>query len=1177
MPTVDEIAAHKRLLRRIPQQHSEAFVQLCSKAFADYAKSRDGTDQQLVALTNLLSIPAVCLVQARGGRNNRNAEARNTQSVNWLMSEVMRTANSSLWDESASLLNHIHFNFPWTQSKSFKSIQDTGISSNTVQQALLQEQLKHAQQAAKARAAVAHMRSGYVQRAARSLTQNDSAVNPSSDADIALMSELHPRCPSALPCLPLSSTDCVNMIDSATVQHVLKKICNGSAPGLSGWTAEHLRVLINDTSCMSGLAKLVSDIVNNRLSTRARSYIIATKLIGITKKGDRQKLRPIAIGETFYRLAAAIAYQKCGSVIAEKLKAGLVQYGLAQTGCQRVHTSVHAMLRNAAVPKAALMFDFANAFNCINRAHVMRTVYTDKDLCSLHKMIQFAYGSDTPLYSRDDTTGRYRQVLTSSNGVRQGDPLASALFCLSVQCVYDEVKQCVADMQKPLPYDNHADTIKAIHDDLVVMVDLRVESIKRVMNCARDAAARVGLRVQPAKCKLVWMHGDACASDSDRAAVQAYCVEQHLMLTDNCLLLGAPLAAADADTSALCHSIVDSHNSFFDIVASDAMPVQEAMNVLRIAAAPKLDYVSQLVAPHLMQTAAAKFDASVQRTTIKKLELQHVMRDDTTTALVHQQLAMPTKNGGFGIRRISDTAPVAYYSTHVTCCALDSAFWDHVHIDVASSALSDFSEQRPVARNLALASQQLIRSTTSNNTHSGSRSAATLIARRVTDADSRSFFVMARKMQAQAIFSHRHALQHQVDECTKQQFEVSTVAHDHKYGKARLMCVTAPHAADWMRAAASSSHSVIPDGAWRLAARLRLGLPEDDTHAAETQSMAGSIAAVQQQPQTEVRLCVCGVDMRAADADMHHWMTCGSNGNERTARHDCIKNVLKAHCNVALLTCAVKPEFAHASRDGGALRPDLLIDLSNSRTVMVDVTVSHPLRQTFFERASTRPLASCEDAARKKKEKYANLSARFASDFVGFACETTGGLSQGAVRLLSDIVLSAAELGASRTKGQLRNELFGSVAAAIVVGNFKMHRYMRQRTILKAANGLTSVHNAPMHRGALQRADRRVQPNLVRPTGVRAANPRSRPSRATSAAVSRRPSASAVVFDPSAVAAPLVASAQASGAEARLRLLDVPNSVSQSQSANTQVQFQNTQSHMQTNESVLDVDCVNVL
>ncbi len=809
-------------------------------------------------------------------------------------------------------------------------------------------------------------------------------------------------------------------------------------------------------------------------------------------------------------------------------------------------------------------------------------------------MIQFAYGSDTPLYSRDDKTGRYKQIVSSRNGVRQGDPLASALFCLAVQSVYDEVKKCVADMQQPRPYNDHADTVKAIHDDLTVLVDMRAESIERVLRVARTAAQRVGLHVQPSKCKLVWMHGEACVTNTQLAAVRSYCAEQSLTLTDRCLFLGAPLCAVDADTTALCNDIVNSHTTFFETIACEAMPVQEAMGVLRVSGAPRLDYVSQLVAPHILDSAAAAFDEAVQRTTIEKLQLRHVLCDETSKRLTKQQLSMPTKQGGF--RRIRDTAAAAYYSAHVMCCHLDSAFWQHIHVDTAASAIADTNEQRPVAHHLASTIHQLNEHTSSTNSqNSGSRSRAQLLARHVTNANSTSFFAMTRKMPVQTILSLRHSLQECVDECTKRRFEVDSCSHDSRYGKARLMCITAPHASDWMRAEASTSYSVIPDGPWRLAARLRLGLPADDSLVTRASNVDGSIAMQQQQP---TRVCVCGIDMCGSDAEMHHWMTCTSNRSEVTERHHCIVNVLKAHCNLALLTCAVEPEFAHATRDGGALRPDLLIDLSNSRTVMVDVTVSHPLRRTFVEQAAAWPLASCEQAARKKKEKYADLSLRFASDFVGFACESTGGISRGAVQLMSDIVLCAAEQGASRTKGQLRNELFGGVAAAIVVGNFKMHRFMRSRTILKAANGLTTIHTAPMHRGAMQRADRRVQPQPRR----RATIPNPRPSRRTSAtaaaaaAASVAPATAAVATAaPPAAAAPapaettiarasttvrdpsLHSSAAESAADAMLSLLIVPSPNSSHQSAHTQVQIQNTQSQMQTSKSVLDVDCGNVL
>ena len=60
--------------------------------------------------------------------------------------------------------------------------------------------------------------------------------------------------------------------------------------------------LLKDQACLLGLTGLISDIINGNFNEQAREYILAARLIGLCKPSGG--IRPIAIGELFFRLAA---------------------------------------------------------------------------------------------------------------------------------------------------------------------------------------------------------------------------------------------------------------------------------------------------------------------------------------------------------------------------------------------------------------------------------------------------------------------------------------------------------------------------------------------------------------------------------------------------------------------------------------------------------------------------------------------------------------------------------------------------------------------------------------------------------------------------------------------------------------------------------------------------------
>ena len=128
-------------------------------------------------------------------------------------------------------------------------------------------------------------------------------MDTSQPDKLYLLAKVHPLPDphdSLLPTLPLSATLATIPADDQLVK-LLSQLVNGSAPGPSGWTFEMVKTLSSDPECLSGLALLLQDITNGTLPRSIKPFLLSSNLIGLDKN-QGQSVRPIAIGEVFYRI-----------------------------------------------------------------------------------------------------------------------------------------------------------------------------------------------------------------------------------------------------------------------------------------------------------------------------------------------------------------------------------------------------------------------------------------------------------------------------------------------------------------------------------------------------------------------------------------------------------------------------------------------------------------------------------------------------------------------------------------------------------------------------------------------------------------------------------------------------------------------------------------------------------
>jgi hypothetical protein len=203
---------------------------------------------------------------------------------------------------------------------------------------------------------------GGITAAVHALREGTAPV-PITGEVLEQMKELHPQGPDATvlsaiafnhfrsisPNNPNNPLNTVTITPKQVEQLVTTAAKKRSSAGPSGMTAMHISPLLCSTVCLYGLALLLSAVANGLLPQRLKEYLLPSRLLALTKPNQPGKVRPIAVPEVLYRLAAthvaALAREELGNDLLP------LQYGTgASAGCERVIHHLSRLLLNKDKP-----------------------------------------------------------------------------------------------------------------------------------------------------------------------------------------------------------------------------------------------------------------------------------------------------------------------------------------------------------------------------------------------------------------------------------------------------------------------------------------------------------------------------------------------------------------------------------------------------------------------------------------------------------------------------------------------------------------------------------------------------------------------------------------------------------------------------------------------------------
>ena len=328
---------------------------------------------------------------------------------------------------------------------------------------------------------------GYISRAAKSLTQE--GLLPINSATCKALAALHPPASAAVPPLPPDAPSIT--VDKVELHKLVRdRLCNGSAPGYSGWTGELVRALIDDEECLEGLTVLIEDILNGYLSPAERDYIIPSSTLPASKGPVQPGQTPgLAMREAFYKLAAAYGLSLVNDEVPRACEP--FQLAFSRGGSERAVHILQGRLEVGGPDTVIVKTDVRNAFNEIRRSTFMSKLFTMQALGPIWRLTHWAYASQSALYVVDK--GALMETLWSREGVQQGDVLGGLLFCLGSQ-------------------DNYVSSINGAKDvtGVAVMDDFYIQGnytqVFQPFDRYATESKQDGLILRPDKCIVLWAH-----------------------------------------------------------------------------------------------------------------------------------------------------------------------------------------------------------------------------------------------------------------------------------------------------------------------------------------------------------------------------------------------------------------------------------------------------------------------------------------------------------------------------------------------------------------------------------------------------------------------------------------------------------------------------------------------
>ena len=491
------------------------------------------------------------------------------------------------------------------------------------------------------RAASTLVHGGYIGLAASRLTSL-GVLDKEDPRVVERLKQLHPEAPTPIPdrLTQRKPRETQFSFTSQEVEAGLRTMARGKAPGPTGWRAEHfLSICLSvqnpiHAEMLDLLTKRLNELAAEGIPLGTARLLLQSRLVPLRKKLGSDNVRPVAIGEALLRLLGKLCVKKLSPRCA--LFFDKVQFGVGVKGGVEIVMHQTRVLADDPSINCLLQIDATNAFNQVDRCAMLEQL--EANFPEIYNYVLSAYGTPAQLIVNSREEG---QTIQSATGVRQGDPLGSFLFCLTIQPMLKEVRD-----------DFNVDVL-AIADDILIAGT--VPSCQQALHRMRARGEEIGFRINLSKSV-----GYAPENHGATIADMHQLAQSGLNVTSRGITaLGVPIGTELFQTEALQGWLEEGQHMLEGIqaVAHIAKDAHGAFLLLKYCYNARIGYLLRCVPPHILTETARKHDERVEHA------FRSIHSIGPMTNMAQKQMRLPCKLGGLGIASAATTSPIAYVSS----------------------------------------------------------------------------------------------------------------------------------------------------------------------------------------------------------------------------------------------------------------------------------------------------------------------------------------------------------------------------------------------------------------------------------------------------------------------------------------------------------------------------------
>jgi hypothetical protein len=449
------------------------------------------------------------------------------------------------------------------------------------------------------------------------------------------------------------------MVTSENVLIALNKIADDTSPGLLKIKKEHIISMWHSAKgdiFIKAFTAFINYLVNIPDNQEIFEVISSSELVAVPKPGHSihtPKIRPIGICDVYSKILINAMVNKYEYVFTHLgLKNG--QFGLDVPGGSEIIGHILQSTIDSNPDIAIISCDVENAFNSINRDHILTTAFQYiPELAPFVAKIYSCEKSCVHFSCKNDKGKSSFTSIRTTQGVIQGHPLSSLLFSLATLPI---LKKINVDKNE----NKNNDTIAiAFADDTPIII--RPEKILETLGKFQTELSSVSLKLNISKCKILLptLTAPAIIKQIETSFPRILIInpEQCSQSDYGLQIVGKYIGAPEYVRNELENTTREFKGKLQSIHTLTSN--QAKFNLLRDTAGLWMHHLYRLHHPTHIQEAAKTFD-SILKTNIEKIiftKLDYAAWNLTTT---------PLKYGGLGIPRVSILLQCAFLASTIS-------------------------------------------------------------------------------------------------------------------------------------------------------------------------------------------------------------------------------------------------------------------------------------------------------------------------------------------------------------------------------------------------------------------------------------------------------------------------------------------------------------------------------